>query len=571
MPGGSAPSLLVSAETPPIVAESGYQMEPEVDGQAMRRTLPHTLPWAVMLGGSAAVFMALQWNHGWNQALAWKQPAGHFWVVSVASIICLVIALAASTVALRVRNARVLLLALSFLSMAGVFSVHGLATPGFVLDAPAPARATPSPEVVVTEDAGGDGDYGSYGAALASPSASAASVPVVQPEVVSPPAPSRFHNVTGLSSRLALSLAALFLAAGAVNWPARFEAGLVRWRYAILGGAVALLGAYWGVALTAPQLVPTWLVQQSAFAWGTLVVVTLAGGGAALRFAIGYRRSGLTMYGAVTVGALMLVQSQFSVHFGATWSAVFWLYHLQLLAGFTAILWGVIVAYSQGATTRSFEALTVTDVLGQLRSGYTESIVTLAAALEARDGYTLGHGERVAALSVLIGQQMRLPATRLRALAGGALLHDVGKIGVPDAVLHKRASLDPVEYDVIKEHPGRGADMLKAAFDRRIEAQVIRHHHERWDGTGYPDRLAGEAIPLEARIAAVADVYDALRSSRAYRPAWDVGESMQVIQGGAGSHFDPRCVQAFLEVVDHWERAYGAHHVDYEERHAYAA
>ncbi|MDO9445872.1 MAG: HD-GYP domain-containing protein [Dehalococcoidia bacterium] len=526
----------------------------------MRRALPQTLPWALMLGGSAAVFVALRWNHGWNQALAWQQPTGHFWVVSVASIICLVIALAASTVALRVRNARVLLIALSFLSMAGIFSVHGLATPGFVLDAPVRAPVTPSPEVIVTEPTD---SYSAYSAPVAAASAA--------PEVAPSPAPSRFHNVTGLSSRLALSLAALLLAASAVNWPSRFDAGLVRWRYAILGGAIALLGAYAVLGLTAPQLVPTWLVQQSVFAWGTLAVVTLAGGGAALRFAIGYRRSGLTMYGAVTVGALMLVQAQFSVHFGATWSAVFWLYHFQLLAGFTAILWGVVVAYSQGATTRSFEALTVTDVLEQLRSGYTESIVTLAAALEARDGYTLGHGERVAALSVLIGQEMRLPGTRLRALAGGALLHDVGKIGVPDAVLHKRASLDPTEYDVIKEHPGRGADMLKAAFDRRIEAQVIRHHHERWDGSGYPDHLVGEAIPLEARIAAVADVYDALRSNRAYRPAWDLHESLQLIEVAAGSHFDPQCVQAFLAVVDRWERAYGAQHADYLERRPYAA
>ncbi|MDP2327599.1 MAG: HD-GYP domain-containing protein [Dehalococcoidia bacterium] len=559
----------MSEATPPIVPESGYHMEPEADGQVMRRTLPHTLPWALMLGGSAAIFVVLERNQGWNRALTWQQPAGHFWIVSAASIVCLVVALAASTVALRVRNARVLLLALSFLSMAGIFSVHGLATPGFVLDAPMRAPITPSPEAVVIApaDGYGSGDYGSSGAALAAVPA----VPTAAAPAVVPPAPSRFHNVTGLSSRLALSLAALFLAASAVNWPARFEAGLVRWRLAILGGAVALLGGYAGMGLAAPQLVPTWLVQQSLFARGTLAVVTLAGGGAAIRFAIGYRRSGLTMYGAVTVGALMLVQAQFSVHFGATWSAVFWLYHFQLLAGFTAILWGVVVAYSQGATTRSFEALTVTDVLEQLRSGYTESIVTLAAALEARDGYTLGHGERVAALSVLIGQEMRLPGTRLRALAGGALLHDVGKIGVPDAVLHKRASLDPAEYNVIKEHPGRGADMLKAAFDRRIEAQVIRHHHERWDGTGYPDRLAGEAIPLEARIAAVADVYDALRSNRAYRPAWELHESLQLIQAGAGSHFDPRCVQAFLAVADRWERAYGAQHADYEERRPYAA
>lgn len=545
----------------------------------MRRALPNVLPWALMLGGSTALFLALEGNATWNQALAWQQPAGHFWIVSIASVVCLVIALAASIAALRTRNARVLLLALSFLYMAGIFSVHGLATPGFLLARPpstgaAPAHATPQAAVmshsaVEGDPYGGDGYGGEYGppkTALVAPAPALAAVtPVPQGR------PTAFHNVTGLSSRLATLLAAFFLAASAFNWPAGAERWMVRRRHAILGGAVGLVALYAGVALTMPHLVPTWLVQRPFFAWGVLAAVTGAGGFAAYHFVVGYRRSGLPMYGAAAVGAVMLVQAHFSLHFGATWSAVFWLYHLQLLAGFSAILWGVLVAYSQGTTVRSFEALTVTDVLEQLRSGYTESIVTLAAALEARDGYTLGHGERVAALAVLIGQQMRLPDTRLRALAAGALLHDVGKIGVPDAVLHKRASLDPVEYDVIKEHPGRGAEMLKGAFGRHIEAQVIRHHHERYDGTGYPDGLAGDAIPLEARIAAVADVYDALRSNRAYRPAWERHESVAVIRAGAGTHFDPRCVEAFAQVVDRWEAQYAASRIDYVERRAYAA
>ncbi|GMU40713.1 MAG: hypothetical protein AMXMBFR23_15790 [Chloroflexota bacterium] len=541
----------------------------------MRRALPNVLPWALLLGGSTALFVALEGNAGWNQALAWKQPAGHFWIVSVASVVCLAIALAASIAALRTRNARVLLLALAFLYMAGIFTVHGLATPGFLLGGAPAAPVAAAPQAVVmntaafTGDGYGDDGYGGGGPSLASIAPATPVTTEVTPATQERPTP--FHNVTGLSSRLATLLAAFFLAASAFNWPAAAERWMERRRHAILAGAIALVALYAGVALTMPHLVPTWLVQRPLFAWGVLAAVTIAGGYAAFHFVVGYRRSGLPMYGASAVGAVMLVQAHFSLHFGATWSAVFWLYHFQLLAGFSAMLWGVLVAYSQGATVRSFEALTVTDVLEQLRSGYTESIVTLAAALEARDGYTLGHGERVAALSVLIGQQMRLPDTRLRALAAGALLHDVGKIGVPDAVLHKRASLDPVEYDVIKEHPGRGAEMLRGAFGRRIEALVIRHHHERFDGTGYPDGLAGDAIPLEARIAAVADVYDALRSNRAYRPAWEPDESVSVIEAGAGTHFDPRCVEAFAAVVERWEAQYAASRVDYVERRAYAA
>src|SRR5690606_1798821 len=124
---------------------------------------------------------------------------------------------------------------------------------------------------------------------------------------------------------------------------------------------------------------------------------------------------------------------------------------------------------------------------------------------------------------------------------------------VPDAVLHKNGALSSSEYDVIKEHPARGAEMLRHHFDQKAEAHVIRHHHERWDGAGYPDGLAGEAIPLEARIAAVADVYDALRSNRAYRPAWTAEKAQALMREESGTHFDPACVEALFEVIDRFE------------------
>src|SRR5690606_27190002 len=138
-------------------------------------------------------------------------------------------------------------------------------------------------------------------------------------------------------------------------------------------------------------------------------------------------------------------------------------------------------------------------------------------------------------------------------LSQGALLHDVGKIAVPDAVLGKPGDLTAGEYQVIKGHPSQGAMMLGSAFRGTTELAVIRHHHEWYDGNGYPDALAGDAIPLDARIAAVADVYDALRSDRSYRPAWTAEKAQALMREESGTHFDPACVEALFEVVDRFE------------------
>ncbi|MBT5774215.1 MAG: HD-GYP domain-containing protein, partial [Dehalococcoidia bacterium] len=158
-----------------------------------------------------------------------------------------------------------------------------------------------------------------------------------------------------------------------------------------------------------------------------------------------------------------------------------------------------------------------------------------------------------------------------RALSQGALLHDVGKIGVPDAILHKPGPLTDQEFAVIQEHPIRGDEILSSSNGATIERAVVRHHHEQFNGNGYPDHLVGDAIPLEARIAAVADVYDALRSARSYREAWSRDRATAQIEQDAGTHFDPRCVAAFLVAVPEWERTFAADGAIYYERRASAA
>jgi HD-GYP domain-containing protein (c-di-GMP phosphodiesterase class II) len=502
-----------------------------------RRSLPTVLPWLLLLVASSLLFAGFRTQGAWEDAVEWASPRGHFWVVSVAALTCLALAFAAGVAAFRAENARVLMLALAFLSMAGIFTIHGLATPGVLVG----------------------GDYtGSYGAPNAYTVGSSTSVL---------PAAWLF-NLTGLSARLAVAVSAGFLAASTVTWPAAVEQAIVRRRALVLAAVLAAILAYGVIGLTVPTAIPPWVVGATWLAWMTLSAVVVLGTITAVRYATGYARTGQQMFGAVALGAVLLVQAQLSLHFGEIWKSTFWLYHLQLIAGFFAILWGVVVEYSRGRTVKSFANLAVSDAAEQLRSGYAEPILALSAALEARDGYTLGHGERVAAMSVLIGQEMRLSTPRLRGLAAGALLHDVGKIGIPDAVLHKGGRLTEDEFAVIQEHPDRGFQILRYTFGNEGETHVVRHHHEKWDGSGYPDGLAGEAIPLEARIAAVADVYDALRSNRAYREPMTPDAAREVIRESAGSHFDPACVAAFFTVADAWERQYAAAHAPYAERRA---
>jgi HD-GYP domain-containing protein (c-di-GMP phosphodiesterase class II) len=182
----------------------------------------------------------------------------------------------------------------------------------------------------------------------------------------------------------------------------------------------------------------------------------------------------------------------------------------------------------------------------ELEDAYLKMARTLVLTLEARDPYTRGHSERVAQLSRQIAYEMRLPPEQVKKIETAARLHDLGKIGIPDGILLKPDSLTPSERAEIQLHPTKTVDMLRHLGFLNGALPMIEGHHERYDGGGYPDGLAGEETPLGGRILAVADAYDAMTSARPYRPAMTSEQAIKILQEGAGSQWDPEVVEAFL-------------------------
>ena len=180
---------------------------------------------------------------------------------------------------------------------------------------------------------------------------------------------------------------------------------------------------------------------------------------------------------------------------------------------------------------------------------YFETIRSLAQALEARDSYTKGHSERVMRYSVATSEAMGIGEDERRLICHAALLHDIGKIGIADAVLNKTGVLSPEDRDVIEHHPIWGDSIIGPIRMLDRVQTLVRHHHERFDGTGYPDKLSGHDIPLGARVIAVADAFDAMTSNRPYRAALPLATALLEIKRGAGTQFDPDVVEAFLEVL----------------------
>jgi len=186
----------------------------------------------------------------------------------------------------------------------------------------------------------------------------------------------------------------------------------------------------------------------------------------------------------------------------------------------------------------------------QLRRSYKATVRALSNAVEARDAYTGKHAERVAAYGLAIARAAGIDVADEPQLEFGFLLHDIGKVGVPDAILFKPAALNADEFSCIASHAEIGSQILRHVDFLDEATLIVRHHHERWDGSGYPDRLKGEQIPLAARVFAVADALDALTTDRPYRDAvaWD--QARAEIRKGSGSQFDPSVVAAYDTIGD---------------------
>ena len=203
----------------------------------------------------------------------------------------------------------------------------------------------------------------------------------------------------------------------------------------------------------------------------------------------------------------------------------------------------------QNLATQMAVAIENAELKESMEKTYLETVSALATAVEARDKYTRGHSKRVTESAVEIATRLDLPVAFVRDLESAALLHDIGKIGIPDQILHNNGSLPPEGLQFILAHPMGGENILKPVGSLGRLCPIVRHHHERYDGEGYPDRLKGEEIPLAARILSVADSFDAMISDRAYKPTRTKEEAMEELARCRGNQFDPHCVDAFLSYL----------------------
>lgn len=271
-----------------------------------RRSLPQFVLWVLLPAFPGAGFLLLLARPDWDPTAV--APEAHFYIVSTVSLVSVVLAAFATAAALRLASVRVLLLALAFISLAGVFSVHGLSTPGVLLRGVSEAASADATE---TNAGVADGYYGLQaegdGAASADPSGSRggrASGP---------------YHVTGFSARMAILLAAAFLAASAIDLPERLSRMVIRARVAIIGLWASALVAFGYVALRFPAAIPPRVMSEELFLNGTLVAVLALTAFAAVRYFAGFRRSGLPMYGAVAIGSVLMFEAQLSMHFTLVW------------------------------------------------------------------------------------------------------------------------------------------------------------------------------------------------------------------------------------------------------------
>lgn len=190
------------------------------------------------------------------------------------------------------------------------------------------------------------------------------------------------------------------------------------------------------------------------------------------------------------------------------------------------------------------------NVLNDLKELFYKTIKSISSALDAKDPYTHGHSQRVTLYSLILAQELNLPASDMESIEIASLLHDIGKIGIPESILCKPGKLTDEEFDIMKMHPERGAQIILKISKMEVVSDWVKSHHEKWNGFGYPAKLKGEEIPLVSRIIALADTYDAMTSTRSYRVALSHEIAIEEIQKCAGSQFDPELAQKFVEIQD---------------------
>jgi hypothetical protein len=428
-------------------------------------------------------------------------PYQHFYIVSAISMVAALISMALALATVQIGLYRVLFLCLGFASLCAIFAVHGLTTPGILV-------------------------------------------------------PNLFQEYSGsavaTSAYLSLAIPGLFFAVSYMPGLGRLERRLPFWPAGWLVLFVAIgLAVYAAIAIYRTWLIAALPLSVPPFSTALAILSIGLFFFAAMRQARSYARARLASQAFLLASFVLLADAAAAMVLFPVWTAGWWYYHALMLAATALALYALVVERSRAQSFRSvIETALELEVSVDVEELDFEVIAALVAAVEVKDRETQGHNRRVAQLCVKIGRQLGMTATELRVLARSGLLHDVGKLGIPDAILEKGGPLNESETAVMKTHPEIGVTILKRGGHFKRELLGVLYHHERMDGSGYPHGLQADAIPIEARIVAVADTYDVLTSDRPYRPARGGREARKIVQDLAGSHLDPRVVVALMRALD---------------------
>jgi putative nucleotidyltransferase with HDIG domain len=319
----------------------------------------------------------------------------------------------------------------------------------------------------------------------------------------------------------------------------------------LVAASVAVIVAVSVLGVMVPSLVPSVPEARSPAAWGLMALGMLLLGALAIRAARTFLLTRRTADLVVVIGLLLLAS--------ALWGALaltftdlgWWFGHLCEFVGITLV--GASVAYDlyrAGQSRPLAGDLSASEMVAAEEAFLGARVRALMVRLAEKDSSTEEHTRRVAALAVAIGERFGLTAARLRALAIGGLLHDIGKLSVPNSILQKPGPLDDAEFAVIKRHPAHGYELLTelGGFNDTV-VHLVLDHHERLDGSGYPRGIEANELSLETRILAVCDVYDALVSPRVYRAAWTPERALELLRSETGTAFDADCGEALVEIL----------------------
>jgi HD-GYP domain-containing protein (c-di-GMP phosphodiesterase class II) len=420
---------------------------------------------------------------------------GHFYIVSAVSVLATILGFAVGVAGSRLRNIKVSFLALAFISLAGIFSIHGLATPGFIMNA---------------------------------------------------------FTLPGFMAQMSVLVASFWICLSCLSSDNALISYMSRAQKYLVPAWTLILVILSTLIVMFPHAAETLIPSPTALNKGIItVIVVLMNLTTIYSYFRSYRYSKFPLQLAIVYSAGWFLVTQVILAMGELWKLSWWLYHLLLLAAVAVMIGGMLRQYAAHASvTKAFHALFTTDPVERMTNSLSPSVKALIHETESRDPYTAGHNFRVTLYSLRIGEEMGLQPELLHALVQGTIVHDVGKIRISDAVLNKPGRLTAEERAVIETHPLKGYEMCNKLGFLKEELSIIRSHHERWDGKGYPDSLSGTKIPLLARVAAVADVYDALTSHRAYREAWSHDKAMELLNENKGTHFDPVMVEAWERVCE---------------------